>query len=165
LWETWQHGTPFRITVFFVKIATPVKMPLSDILSSQHSTSNRLLELTDTNFRTACTWLTIREPPYTRSNLILSCVFVCLSDMCKCDFDILRNYPKKTFVMYVTDILILLKYPAILCIRSLFQLTSFRVRAYISTTLCFVIIIINISNLSNDRSKASSKTIPPYSAI
>ena len=29
----------------------------------------------------------------------------------------------------------------------------------------YIIIIIIISNLSNDRSKASSKTIPPHSAI
>jgi hypothetical protein len=29
----------------------------------------------------------------------------------------------------------------------------------------FIVIIIIISNLSNDRSKASSKTIPPHSAI
>ena len=36
------------------------------------------------------------------------------------------------------------------------------------TSICpliFIIIIIIISNLSNDRSKASSKTIPPHSAI
>ena len=30
---------------------------------------------------------------------------------------------------------------------------------------CIIYIIIIISNLSNDRSKASSKTIPPHSAI
>jgi len=33
------------------------------------------------------------------------------------------------------------------------------------TAIIIVIIIIIISNLSNDRSKASSKVIPPYSAI
>jgi len=35
---------------------------------------------------------------------------------------------------------------------------------YVGMYVCIVIIII-ISNLSNDRSKASSKTIPPPSAI
>ena len=37
--------------------------------------------------------------------------------------------------------------------------------AIIIIVIIIVIIIIIISNLSNDRSKASSKTIPPHSAI
>ena len=42
---------------------------------------------------------------------------------------------------------------------------SFVVQRFKEHVYYIIIIIIIISNLSNDRSKASSKTIPPHSAI
>ena len=47
---------------------------------------------------------------------------------------------------------------------TVFHTTEISVQQIIFTR-CSRIIIIIISNLSNDRSKASSKTIPPHSAI
>ena len=38
-------------------------------------------------------------------------------------------------------------------------------KVFVGFIIIIIIIIIIISNLSNDRSKASSKTIPPHSAI
>ena len=35
----------------------------------------------------------------------------------------------------------------------------------VANVVVVVVVVIIISNLSNDRSKASSKTIPPHSAI
>ena len=46
-----------------------------------------------------------------------------------------------------------------------FKLHLLHVSAALATSGRFYINIIIISNLSNDRSKASSKTIPPHSAI
>ena len=52
------------------------------------------------------TWATVHT-----KEVILSCVFVCLSVSCKCDVDIIEN-SGKTFSIYVMDILIPVEHPA-----------------------------------------------------